>query len=781
MATDHTATGKTQQGTTRHALAGLQCEPLASYLAGLGLIRLLGEQADPGLTASWEPGGLVIETAITDIPNWLAEEYVPTPVLSPWNGGSGFGAKDVEPRRRLAALLADASPRLAGFRAAADAAEAAVRRARASGWVSQDGKIADKQRLVQEFRNRCPDSLLPWIDACVVLTSADKAQFPPLLGTGGNDGRLDFSTNFHEQLLAVLDSTGKGRARSAACARDLLAGHETERLASAPVGQFDPAGAGGQGSSPFGAAASLVNPWAYVLMVEGALLFAAGVTRRSQHDAGRAAMPFTVAYSPDGTASGAAGEGTRGEVWVPAWSAPCTLAEISQLFGEARASWRGRPAQRAVDFYAATRALGVARGIGEFVRYGLQQRNGLAFVAVPLDRVRVESRPQVRLAERIEDWVSPIRRTEASRALGTALRQFDAAHLRFARDCGVMALRDLLAALTSLEMAVGRSGRTREQIGVRTPPAAGDFLAFMASEHESAELRIAVGIASCTTWPGKQGSPGRSMRQVLLPLDPADPTHRYGRWRDTPLVPGFGIRPLRPVLADVLAWRSRTAADEAGGGARNSDKAGPGGTDRTDGMDRTDRPARAGGAVFRGVPTFRLGIRVPHADLHALAGTSSQGGSAIDEGELDLWLRACLALGWRGARHSWGPAEPALPVPALALLHPLAEGVAERGNPDALPLALGPDWAVRLAAGQVETVHADAARRLRQAGWDAVPTLTAPPGNGIPAADRISVGTSLAAALVPRCDGAQDLLKSFAIKIKADPPAAAGEPVTVGR
>jgi hypothetical protein len=32
---------------TRHVLPGLRPEPLASYLAGLGLIRVLGEQAAP--------------------------------------------------------------------------------------------------------------------------------------------------------------------------------------------------------------------------------------------------------------------------------------------------------------------------------------------------------------------------------------------------------------------------------------------------------------------------------------------------------------------------------------------------------------------------------------------------------------------------------------------------------------------------------------------------------------------------------------------------------------
>ena len=52
------------------------------------------------------------------------------------------------------------------------------------------------------------------------------------------------------------------------------------------------------------------------------------------------------------------------------------------------------------------------------------------------------------------------------------------------------------------------------------------------------------------------------MRQLLLPVDPGDPGQRDGRWRGAPVVPGFGVRPLRHVLADVLAWRSRTAADE---------------------------------------------------------------------------------------------------------------------------------------------------------------------------------------------------------------------------
>jgi CRISPR-associated protein Csx17 len=195
-------------------------------------------------------------------------------------------------------------------------------------------------------------------------------------------------------------------------------------------------------------------------------------------------------------------------------------------------------------------------------------------------------------------------------------------------------------------------------------------------------------------------------------------------------VTGFGLRPLRHVLADVLAWRSRTAA------------------------------ADAGQEKFRGVPTFRYGIQVPAADLHAFAT------GLLDEAALDLLLRACLALDWWNVRPLWSSSEPVTPLPALGLLHPLAQGLVPRqrgaGSEDRQPsgdapmLALSPDWANRLIAGQVRGVHEEAAARLRQAGWLAVPALPRPADDGI----------SIAAALVPRCRRADALMeRHFAVHI----------------
>lgn len=700
---------------TRHILPGLRPQPLASYLAGLGLIRVLSEQADADTTAAWAPDGLAVTTKLGDIAAWLAASYVPTPVLSPWNNGSGFGAKDKEPLVRLNSLRRHSSPRLNPFREAIVIAEAVVRDARDQGWAE------DKRRVVLEFRNRCPEELLPWIDAAVVLAGNDTV-FPPLLGTGGNDGRLDFSTNFHQSLLDITEMPG-----SAAVARDLLNGTETEQLANAPIGQFDPASAGGPGSSKFGSAMTLVNAWGYVLLIEGALLFASSAVRRNQFAAGRAAMPFTVFGSPDGSDSGAVGEESRGEIWAPLWSEDCTLSEIRQLFAEARASWRGRPARRAADFYAATRTLGVTRGVSAFTRFGLQRRNGLAFAAVPLDRIDVRECADVRLAADVEDWANRFSGTDSSAAVGEAARRFHKAHLEYVRDGSPGGLAVMLAEFTSLELAVGHSGRAKENAPVPYAPPASRFLTVLARDESwQPELRLAVGLASCASL-GDHGT-ARFMRHLLLPVDPGS------QWRPAPVIPGFGARPLTQVLADVLVWRCRTAA------------------------------AEPGAERFRGVPTFRRGVRVPADDLHRFAS------GELDCKRLDLLLRACLALNWRNPGREWSPVDPRLPVPTLGVLQPLANGLrpgtgvrrdtelpSVGGTGEEPELALNPDWATRLAAGHVTAVHGEAAAKLRAAGWEAVPAPPVGPD-----------GTRIAAALVPRClsHRADRLLSLVATKIK---------------
>ena len=73
-------------------LAGCSPEPLAHYLKALGVLRLVSEQADPDARGFWDGDIFVLRTSLDEpaLLSFFAERYAPTPLLSPWNGGSGF-------------------------------------------------------------------------------------------------------------------------------------------------------------------------------------------------------------------------------------------------------------------------------------------------------------------------------------------------------------------------------------------------------------------------------------------------------------------------------------------------------------------------------------------------------------------------------------------------------------------------------------------------------------------------------------------------------------------
>src|SRR5262249_6754980 len=73
-------------------LPGCTPEPLMCYLTALGVFRLVAEQADPAATLCWK-GGVAHLVSRRDRDGLIAfflDEYKPTPILAPWNGGSGF-------------------------------------------------------------------------------------------------------------------------------------------------------------------------------------------------------------------------------------------------------------------------------------------------------------------------------------------------------------------------------------------------------------------------------------------------------------------------------------------------------------------------------------------------------------------------------------------------------------------------------------------------------------------------------------------------------------------
>lgn len=668
---------------TTHRLEGLRPSTLLNYLASLGLFRVVSQQVDSTATCRWEGETFILDTHVEDLTDFLVKRYRPTPVVSPWNGGSGYGVKDVTPRAVLEALTASASPRMAGLAAAHRVADRLSVRARVEGWT--------KARLISELRNWLPDDALDWLDAAVVLTD-DGAQFPPLLGTGGNDGRLDFSTNFHQRLAEVLPELGAPGPRSSALARDLLAGSMTTALSKAPAGQYDPLAAGGPGSSALGSADSLVNPWAFVLMVEGALMFAASAAKRMGEAGNRASIPFTVQASPYGPLTGAESEESRGEVWAPVWSGAAGLAEVRHLFSQAKASWDGATSRRSAQMYAAARSGGIDRRIARLLRFGLLQRNGLAFVAVRIDVVDVRSTPGIDLLIPIEHRARAfyLPSANASGRLLAAQRAFEEARVRFAREVEPESLIDLLAALTDLECAVGTSQAGRDHV-TRAParPDAEPMVAFLDSTlRRDQTLRLGASLASARCLiPGE----GEVALGRLLVGEP--PTARHRQWR-LPVMSGFGVRPFVQTLAEAVQWMAVHPVS----------------------------PSPVGrGFVVATDHRVRVGWRDVHSWLRA---------TTLDQ-PVERAFRAFVALSWdRLISHKFEPNDrPAvLPSPTLAVLDAFAQGhvVGVGGALDAERdrVGLDPSWPTRLTAGPdaVCRVDEDACARLgrlRQIGASA--------------------------------------------------------------
>ena len=447
-------------------LEGCTPTPLASYLKALGVLRLLSSKY-PDTRGFWRGDRFVLLTSAgrEEIERYFLEQYEPTAVMAPWNGGSGFYEKDN--KVALNAILQSSDLRFRQLQDCLRTAESAL--AGINRDVSPKGD--DKAALLTRIRAWLPDAALDWFDASVLLAGGS-AQYPPLLGTGGNDGRLDFTNNFMQRLLDVIGS-GQEQISRRWLATALFAESAPNHVKSA-IGQFSPGHAGGPNSTAGFDADASINPWDFVLMIEGALLFAAATVRRNAGDAaGLLSCPFTVRAVSAG--SGNLGEGdtgnARGELWMPLWSKPATFGEIRALLAEGRTSLDGRPVRDALDFVRAAHHLGTYRGIEEFQRYGLLMRSGKAYLATPLSRVTVTENPVASWLDDLDkhQWLDRFRRfgrgaNTANRFLVLRKRLEDRLFALSGRDPSKAEAQSLLVLLGEIQSALATSRKAREEV-----------------------------------------------------------------------------------------------------------------------------------------------------------------------------------------------------------------------------------------------------------------------------------------------------------------------------
>lgn len=332
----------------------------------------------------------------------------------------------------------------------------------------------------------------------------DKMPMPPLLGTGGVDGSQDFSINFMQQLVSVISvEDGKPKEAAIAWLSNALFFEPVDGLRSATVGQFYPSAVGGANAISGFESSSQLNPWDYIFMIEGAMLFAAASVRQlGTNGPSSGSFPFTVEPSAVGYGSASiADERSRrsAEIWVPLWDKPTGLYELSALMGEGRAQVGSRPVRNGVDFARAVAGLGIDRGLKSFQRYSFLERNGHNFFAVALDRFMVSRQPQVDLLSDVDSWMASFgakaKSDKAPASAGRALRLLEAAIFALCKERGAGRVQDVLISLGQCEKAICKSSKWAKESFLRPVPALSDRW-LKEADDGSPEFRLAASLAS---------------------------------------------------------------------------------------------------------------------------------------------------------------------------------------------------------------------------------------------------------------------------------------------
>lgn len=477
-----------------HHLTGCSPTPLAHYLKGLGVLRLVAEQKDPAARGWWRDEAFHLATTLDEeaLQRFFLEEYVPTPMVGPWGARSGFFSESSESAARYALERIEASTddRLAPFRDT-------IRHVRGIldelGLHKKAQTDEEELKLIRLLRQRLPEMVVRWIDVCVIMTDEWRS-FPALLGTGGNERSGSYFSNFSQSIVSCLID----RKHDADLKGALYAGpYLGSRNGPAPGHFFPIAASPPNGGTGFRGAAKM-NPWDLILCLEGANIFVASVARRLHTtELPQAAAPFAVRSSAVGYGSAAEGEENRGEQWFPLWERPATLSEIRGLVGEGRNKIGRRPAGRSVDFGRAVARLGVARGITAFERYGYVERNGQSFIAVPLGRWPVRTQPHQDLIEVVADWVESLRQAKRPGSISRIARVCEEAILACCRDGGnPRRWQDLLIALGQAEAQLPRNPKFTVDNELRPLPKLSPAWLIAADYEHSVELRLATAFAS---------------------------------------------------------------------------------------------------------------------------------------------------------------------------------------------------------------------------------------------------------------------------------------------
>jgi CRISPR-associated protein Csx17 len=485
-------------------LMGCPYQPLGAYLKALAVLRLVSEQEDLEARGRWTDECFVLESTLDrdGLLNFFLSKYSPTPVVAPWNNASGFYPKDS--KIGISAIEGSADFRFDIYREAISTVRRILARAGAEKSGSKGDEDSRREQIIRFCRNELSDRAVDWLDAAVAIASDGSRAFAPILGTGGNDGHLDFTNNFMQNLSALLISPG-AKLRVKPLLNSALFGVQTDGLLGIKVGQYDPGRCGGFNQGTGIESKAVANPWDAVLTLEGAIAWASGIYRK-QRTAYRSFLcsPFTVRPSEVGYGSATDKDqaAARAEIWTPLWERSARFAEIRALLREGRAAIDGRPARTGFEFAQAAASLGVDRAISRFMRYSIVKRRGDSYVALPAGCFPIQYR---RNADLIGELTSVVRAAEqgardagdsAANSWQPLRREVEEASYRTLLHNSPEDLRDAAAALGAIHIWILKRGKTVPRL-LGAP-----WIQTCAESRETAaEVRIAAALAGIGSHP----------------------------------------------------------------------------------------------------------------------------------------------------------------------------------------------------------------------------------------------------------------------------------------
>lgn len=598
-----------------HRLAGLRSHhysSLLSYLAALGTFRVLSSQADKDARMHWDSDIPVIATTLTEeeFVDFFLMKYAPSPIISPWNGGnplfrdkenisdimnskdnrfkciqhsitlmykSYFGiiekyhkseeGQENSTGKRLNKMRIELSSILNTndlcvlTEQIAENIDEII-----SYFVAKETKIKKelvgeqnkqiKSELIDHLRSSLPNEAIYWIDANATISSDKRMHTSPLLLSGGNDGNLDLSTQFIEHLSSIILKSQDSLSENWLLSSCFGTQNEVKMIAGKSTGYLDSHGVGGMNSAP-GSDKKLLNPWTYVLALEGTLMFACSIVRRMDSLVDRPTAPFSIkAGSPVGHSSSTDGESlSKGELWLPHWKASVGLHELNRLFSEGRMEWNGKQSHNGIDTVRAAATLGTERGIQAFERFAILERRGQSNSALRVDRIFTAELPEIKLTSQLDSWINSLSGINLS-SVAFCKYQIERSIYELSKCPHNSALRasllaDYLSSVAMAEVALGRINlKEREKVQPIRYLNPNEWIDYL--QDDTPEMRIAIGFASLHD--RAKAKRALTLANYFRPIEINN--GRIKGWREKgTLISGIDSLKLNELITNLLAKR----------------------------------------------------------------------------------------------------------------------------------------------------------------------------------------------------------------------------------